>query len=77
MKVILAEDPLRETVTADGPISLQGMFKVGYSVIAASSSVGGPTGDPPAHSAIEQRIIAAANIRTAYERGPPQFRQPR
>src|SRR5262245_33854754 len=72
VKVILAEDPLRETVTADGPISLQGMFDVGYSVITASSSVRGPTGDPPAHSAMEQRITAAANIRTAYERGPPQ-----
>ena len=66
VKVILAEDPLRETVTADGPISLQGMFEVGYSVIAASSSLGGPTGHPPAHSAMEQRITAAANIR------PPQ-----
>ena len=72
MKIILAENPLRETVTADGPISLQGMFEVGYSVIAASSSVGGLTGDSPAHSAMEQRITAAANIRTAYERGPPQ-----
>jgi hypothetical protein len=72
VKVILAEEPLRETVTADGPISLQGMFDVGYSVITASSSVRGPTGDPPAHSAMERRITAAANIRTAYERGPPQ-----
>src|SRR5262249_46784129 len=72
VKVILAEDPLRETVTADGPISLQGMFEIGYSVITASSSVDGLTGDPPAHPARQPRIPAAANIRTAYERGPPQ-----
>ena len=51
-------------------------LEVGYSVIAASSSVDGPTGDSPAHLAIEQRIIAAANIRTAYEPGPrrPTYR---
>jgi hypothetical protein len=83
VKIILAEDPLRETVTADGPISLQDMFEVGDSVIAASSSVGGPTADPPAHffrppqvrtaMSLEQRITAAANIKTAYASGPPQI----
>jgi hypothetical protein len=72
VKIILSENPLRETVTADGPISLQGMFEVGYSVIAGSSSVGGPTDDPPAHSVMGQRITAPAKIRTAYERRRPQ-----
>src|SRR5262249_1320203 len=58
------------------------MFEVGYSVIAASSSVGEQTADPPAHffrppqartaMPLEQRITSAANIKTAYERGPPQ-----
>ena len=72
VKIILADNPLRETVTPKGPINLQGMFEVGDSVIAASSSVGAPTGDPPAHSAMEQRITAPANIRTAYERKRPQ-----
>jgi hypothetical protein len=82
VKIILAEDPLRETVTTDGPISLESMFEVGYSVIAASSSVGGPTADPPAHFfkprqartavPLGQQITAAANIKTAYERGPQQ-----
>jgi len=82
VKIILAEDSLRETVTADGPISLQDMFEVGYSVIAASSSVGAPTAHPPAHffklpqartaMPVEQRITAAANIKTAYASGPPQ-----
>jgi hypothetical protein len=50
-----ADNPLRETVTLKGPINLQDMFEVSDSVIAASSSVGAPTGDPPAHSAMEQR----------------------
>src|SRR5499427_8975686 len=49
VKIILADNPLRETVTADGPISLEDMFEVGYSLIAASGTVGAPTGDPPAH----------------------------
>jgi hypothetical protein len=48
VKIILADNPLRETVTADGPISLEDMFEVGYTVIAASGTVGASTGDPPA-----------------------------
>jgi hypothetical protein len=31
VRIIVAENPLRETVTADGPLSLEGMFEVGYS----------------------------------------------
>jgi hypothetical protein len=82
VKIILAENPLRETVTADGPISLEGMFEVGYSLIAASDSIGGPTADPPAHFfkppqartavPVEPRITAAANMKAAYDRRPPQ-----
>ena len=34
VKIIQPENPLRETVTAAGPISLEGMFEVGYSLIA-------------------------------------------
>ena len=76
VKIILAEDPLRETVTADGPISLEGMFEVGSSVIAASSSVGASNADPPtrffnpprpgAAMPVEHRLTAAF-IKTAYE----------
>jgi hypothetical protein len=82
VKIIVAEDPLRDTVTADGPISLEGMFEVGSSVIAASSSVGAPSADPPkyffnpprvgAAMPVEQRLTAAAFIQTAYERGRSQ-----
>ena len=79
VKIILAEDPLRETVSADGPISLEGMFEVGSSVIAASSSVGASNADPPTHlfnpprvgaaMPVEQRLTATALIQTAYEGG--------
>ena len=49
VKIILPDNPLRETVTADGPVSLEGMFEVGYSLIATSGIVGASTDDPPAH----------------------------
>ena len=39
VKIILPDNPLRDTVTTDGPISLEGMFEVGYSLIAASGAV--------------------------------------
>ena len=49
VKVILAESPLRETVTAEGPISLEGMFEIGYSLIATPGSPSRPMADPSAH----------------------------
>ena len=49
VKIILPDNPLRDTVTADGPISLEGTFEVGYSLIAASGTVSASTADPPAH----------------------------
>src|SRR5262249_9012425 len=47
VKIILADNPLRETVTAGGPISLEDMFEVGYPLIAALGTVGAPPGRPP------------------------------
>src|SRR5262245_54161989 len=49
VKIILADNPLRETVTADGPISLEDMFEVGYLLIAGSVTVGASTSDPTGH----------------------------
>ena len=49
VKIILPDNSLRETVTADGPVSLEGMFEVGYSLITTSGTVGPSTTDPPAH----------------------------
>ena len=47
VKIILPDNPLRETVTADGPVSLEGMFEVGYSLIATSGIVGASTETRP------------------------------
>ena len=72
VKIIVSDNPLRETVTADGPIDLESMFEVGYSVITASSTTGGPIAEPPAHffkprqartaRSVEPRIAAEAII---------------
>jgi hypothetical protein len=48
VKIIPAEDPLRATVTADGPIKLEGMFEVGSSII-----------DPPSPTAAELSDLIA------------------
>jgi hypothetical protein len=49
VKIILPDNPLRETVTADGPISLEDMFEVGYLLIAGSVTVNASTSDPTGH----------------------------
>jgi hypothetical protein len=38
VKIILAENPLRETVTADGPVDLESMFEVGTALIERSAN---------------------------------------
>lgn len=69
VKIIVSDNPLRETVTADGPIDLDSMFAVGYSVITASSSTGRSTAAPPAQffkariaREVEPGIITAETI---------------
>src|SRR5262245_60801140 len=49
VKIILPDNPLRETVTADGPISLEDMFEVGFLLIAGSVTAGAATSDPTGH----------------------------
>jgi hypothetical protein len=46
VKIILPDNPLRETVTADGPISLKDMFEVGYLLITGSVTLDASTSDP-------------------------------
>jgi hypothetical protein len=74
VKIILADNPLRGTVTADGPISLEDMFEVGYSLISASGTVSAPTGDPPAHffKPLQARSAMAIDTKTANTRATPK-----
>jgi hypothetical protein len=82
VKIILPENPLRETVTTDGPITLEGMFEVGYSLITTAGSAGGSTADPPAHffkqpqawtaMPADPRIASSANRKTAPNQTTPK-----
>jgi hypothetical protein len=67
IKIILAENPLRETVSAQGPISLEDMFVSGTPLIAGSAAAS--TAEPPAHAFKPQPRVAAARI------GSPSARQ--
>jgi hypothetical protein len=73
VKIILAENPLRETVSADGPLSLESMFEVGNAVIESMASaadslaraVPTPVSAPEAAAkSIQPKPEAVANFRT-------------
>ena len=66
-KIILAENPLRETVTAEGPISLEGMFEMGTWLIAGSTAV--PTTDQPALVITAEQRAATTRLKSPL---PPQ-----
>jgi hypothetical protein len=64
VKIILPDNPLRETVTADGPISLDDMFEVGFLLIAGSVTAGASTSDPTGH------LLKPTQARTAIAVNP-------
>ena len=45
LKIILADNPLRDTVTAEGPLSLESMFEAGNTLIANPPSIANATAD--------------------------------
>jgi hypothetical protein len=64
LKIILADNPLRGTVTAEGPLSLESMFEAGNTLIANPPSTADATTDRIAAdqlvSTIAVRDVAAA-----------------
>jgi hypothetical protein len=67
LKIILADNPLRDTVTAEGPISLESMFDAGNMLIANPISIADATGDrsvagQPVSTASARDIIAAKRL---------------
>ena len=62
LKIILAANPLRETVTAEGPISLEGMFEVGNALIADAAIMAASTADPPAHFFKMQQLATTTRL---------------
>jgi hypothetical protein len=62
VKIILAENPLRETVTADGPVDLASMFEAGTALIERSANE--PDSPEMAHVEIERRSVRAGAANT-------------
>ena len=63
IKSIVDANPLRKTITADGPLLLEEMFKVGQSVIddpAAAVSVAAAANRPNESEAVRPHVIRAA-----------------
>jgi hypothetical protein len=59
LKIVLAENPLRETITAQGPLSLETMFEVGSSMIASPESAAeAVTKDMPAPETAQETSSA-------------------
>ena len=75
LKIVLAENPLRETVTADGPLDLESMFEVGNAVIdsmasAAESLTRIMTAPAKALEAAAKKIEAKADVESREESKP-------
>ena len=72
VKIILPDNPLRETVTADGPISLEDMFEVGYLLIAESVTLGASTSEPTGHSQARTTMAVDPHAKIASNRTTPK-----
>jgi hypothetical protein len=74
VKIILPDNPLRETVTADGPINLEDMFEVGYLLITGSVTLGASTSGPTAHflKPTEARMAVDPHAKIASNRTTPK-----
>jgi hypothetical protein len=60
LKIILAENPLRETITAAGPVSLEGMFEAGNSLVEGAADITGAVGKD---SPVRATVLASANVK--------------
>ena len=63
LKIILADNPLRDTVTAEGPLSLESMFEAGSMLITSPPNISDGTRDRTMAgpvSTVAMRDIAAA-----------------
>jgi hypothetical protein len=54
LKIILADNPLRETITAAGPVSLEVMFEAGNSLVESLGDITGAVGkDSPVRATVQ------------------------
>jgi hypothetical protein len=65
LKAVMANSPLREVITAEGPVSLESMFEAGNMVIQSSANIEDTVGkDVPVH-ARARPLSAKSRSRTA------------
>jgi hypothetical protein len=65
LKAVMADSPLRDAITAQGPLSLESMFEAGNLVIQSSANIDDAVGqDGPVH-ARPRRMSAKSRSRTA------------
>src|SRR5262249_45456844 len=59
LKIILADNPLRDTVTAEVPLNLESMFEAGNMLIANPPSIADATRDP----SVAGQLVSTAAVR--------------
>jgi hypothetical protein len=69
LKVIHADNPLRETITAAGPVSLEGMFEAGNAVVESAADIAGAVDkDPPVRATVQASVVVKAKRRPPRDR---------
>jgi hypothetical protein len=58
LKIILADNPLRETITAAGPVSLEVMFEAGNSLVESPGDISVGKDSP-----VRAMVLASANVK--------------
>jgi hypothetical protein len=58
LKIILADNPLRETITAAGPVSLEVMFEAGNSLVESPGDISVGKDSP-----VRATVLASANVK--------------
>jgi hypothetical protein len=78
-RMVLPDNPLRRTITGEGPLELEEMFKVGNSVILNLSAAIGMAvaANKPEDSAIRYNVAGDAEVSMSERRGARHWRQAR
>jgi len=79
-RMVLPDNPLRKTITGEGPLTLEEMFKVGNSVIASLSAairVAVAANKPENSAAIRPNVVGETAVLVSERLGPRHLRQAR
>jgi hypothetical protein len=69
LKAVLENNPLRETITAAGPVSLEGMFEAGNALVESRASVVGAVAkEPTVRATVQASVVVEAKRRPPRDR---------